>query len=666
MHDHDFLTRTQAPVPEHRHSPRHRRWRGFIVVILCLAILVVGGLLVVGAGRIAGGLATTKVAAADAENALRDGDFIEADAALTEAEEGIAKARSGVAMVVFLRPVPWVGTQLKGLAYTLEAGAETITALHEAVGIVADISEITAEAQELVGITEGQHVPYGELATSARVALLDALHDAHPRFLTMQLKLSLAQDDLARLETLEVTPALKAAVEPFAEVLDPLADAVDLLVPFSAAVPELAGLGEDRQFLLLFANDTELRPGGGFLGVFALAITRDGEIVNLAAEDTYTVDGLVADDSYQAVPPAPIARYLGAPKWYFRDSNWSPDFPTSAKTSIQLLRQQISHAGQPVPEVHGALMFTPTLVGRLLDMIGPVTVDGQTFTSQSIADKLEYQVEIGYAEQGLPPHQRKEVVARLTDTVIDRVLELPASRWPELFTILADGFSQKEMALWSADDDTQVVYDDAGWSGEVLQEADDVLMVVDANLGALKTDPDVDRRVGYRIEPAGDGYRATVEIEYTNNASFTWKTTRYRTYTRVYAPLGSTLVSSSGSLDNDKILNPSGAEGMVDVVDDLGMTSFGAFTSIEPGETRVLSFTYALPSSVVEAIGGGVYELAVIKQLGAADHDLLLNLNFGSNVTYASPGEEQDNWGDDAYQYETVLDTDKAFTLRVQ
>ncbi len=654
-----------------RHPPRKRRRGVMIVACVVLAgVVVLGALLVVGAGRIAGGLATTKAAAADAEDALRAGDFLTADTALTDAEAGVSRAQSGVRLVVFLRPVPWVGTQLKGLALTLDAAAETLAALHEAVRIVADISTVTKEAQALVDITERESVPYADLATSARVALLESLHDAYPDLLTMQLKLSLAKDDLARLAALDVSPMLTDAVAPFAELIDPLADAVNLLTPFAAAVPELAGLGEDRQFLLLFANDTELRPGGGFLGVFALAITRDGEIVNLAAEDVYRLDQLVADDGYQVTPPTPLARYLGVPKWYFRDSNWSPDFPASAKDSVQLLRQEVAYAGQPVPEVHGALMFTPTFIARLLAMTGPVTVDDQTFTSDNIADKLEYQVEIGYAEQGLPPHQRKEVVARMTDIVVDRLLALPASEWPELFGILTEGFSEKELALWSADEETQAIYHDAGWSGEVAAGgSDDVLMVVDANLGALKTDPEVDREIAYTVTPSGEGYEATVAITYTNNASFTWKTTRYRTYTRVYAPLGSELVSSSGTLDNDTLLNPSGKEGEVTTVDELGMTSFGAFTSIEPGETRTLSVTYRLPQQVEDAIDAGVYELNILKQLGAADHDLVLNLTFGdmtNEVTYAVPGEDESDWGDNSYHYETVLDTDKSVMLRVK
>ena len=68
-------------------------------------------------------------------------------------------------------------------------------------------------------------------------------------------------------------------------------------------------------------------------------------------------------------------------------------------------------------------------------------------------------------------------------------------------------------------------------------------------------------------------------------------------------------------------------------VDDLGMTSFGTYLTIAPGETRTFTLTYALPQSVTDAIDGGSYELRVLKQLGASDNGLTLHLEFPSKST---------------------------------
>jgi len=655
---------------DNQDSRRKRNYRRLIFFFIGVIILALVTLSALAAYRIVPALKNIKTASADAQNALEAGDFYVANQSLALAAHDVAQAQSGTRLLFWLRPLPWFCTQLSGLTLTLDAAAQTISVLQEASQIALGIANITTEASQLVGFTSSTtgSTPYSDLPSSVKVAMLTTLHNAYPELLTMQLKLRIAQDDLSRLADLHVASIMTDAVKPFTDALTPLQQAVDLLTPFAAAVPELAGLGADKQFLLLFTNDTELRPGGGFTGVFGLAITRDGAIANLTAADSYSVDNLVAGTTYHVNPPEAMTKYLGLTNWYFRDANWSPDFPKSAQDSIALLRQEVSFAGLPVPEIHGSMMFTPTFISRLLNLIGPVTVDGETFTPDNIADKIEYQVEKGYVDLGLPPAQRKEIVSQLMNVVVDRLLHLPTSQWPALLAVLDQGFSEKELALWSPEADVQAVYHDAGWSGEVAAKStNDTLMVVDANLGAMKSDPVVERQISYSITPSTSalgGYDATTSIQYTNHGTYTWKTTRYRTYTRVYAPLGSTLLSASGNVMNDRSSTP-GQPGDVVVADELGLTSFGAFITINPGDTQTLSFTYHLPTAITSAITSGVYQLDVIKQLGALDHALSLNLNFGHNISYAVPTEASANFGDQAYSVDTTLDTNKTFTVRL-
>jgi hypothetical protein len=193
--------------------------------------------------------------------------------------------------------------------------------------------------------------------------------------------------------------------------------------------------------------------------------------------------------------------------------------------------------------------------------------------------------------------------------------------------------------------------------------ADDVLMVVDANMASLKSDPVVERSIAYSIAPSGSGYRATAAITYKHTGSFDWKTSRYRTYTRLYVPAGTQLISVDGSLANDAIRNPSGAAGEVTTASELGLTSFGTFTSIEPGQSRTLTFVYTLPQSVADAINSGAYTLEILKQIGADPRDVTLNLDFNKNLSDASPAENSSQWGDDVYHLETALDQDVSFRV---
>ena len=193
--------------------------------------------------------------------------------------------------------------------------------------------------------------------------------------------------------------------------------------------------------------------------------------------------------------------------------------------------------------------------------------------------------------------------------------------------------------------------------------AADSLMVVDANLASLKTDIVVDRSIVYTLSPASDGYVAKVTIKYKNRGGFSWKTTRYRNYVRVFVPAGSELVASSGAMLNDKILDPQRLPSQIDVIDELGRRSFGAFVSVEPGETRQLEISYRLPALVATRIKLGSYSLYVQKQPGLVAVPLTIDLDFGKKVTVASPPELPARFGDNKYSFSTDLRLDRQFEV---
>ena len=128
----------------------------------------------------------------------------------------------------------------------------------------------------------------------------------------------------------------------------------------------------------------------------------------------------------------------------------------------------------------------------------------------------------------------------------------------------------------------------------------DFLMVVDSNMAAFKTNQYINRSVDYFIQeisnPVGDNYNiATVKINYNHTGDFSWDTTRYRTYTRIYVPIGSVLINWSGAMENDRSSEP----GAIDVYMEKDKTVFGAFIAVEPGDSGELILQYRLPDYVM-------------------------------------------------------------------
>lgn len=658
-----------APPPPYKR--RRRIPRVSIIVIVAGILVFLGGCVYAGiaATRVINGSIATRDGLLAAKADISSTDFAAAGIQLTKALGGITEAEAGAGMVGWVSYLPWAGSRYDAAIAVLDATKNTVDVLVEAVGIADDVYGVVSEARETLTWTDPSvaDAAVHDLPTSVKRALFTRLANAYPNLQTMQVKLDLASDDIARFHSLPGTESFADILTPFEAVLADLKNSVDFLVPFSGISREFAGLNGDRQFLLMFMNNMELRPTGGFLGSYGLLVIRDGDMKSLTTDDTYAVDALVASNpDYVSYSPAAIAKYLEQPIWYFRDGTWSPDFAQGAKDTVALFRQEIASAGRPVPQVDGVIGITTTFMEHLLNFVGPVSVDGITYTAQNAADILEFQVEIAFEQQGIAREDRKDVVGKLTNAVLDKLLEVSPSQFPEVFKLLVDSFAQKELAAYSSESKTQSVLDDAGWSGQISQgSADDVLMVVDANMASLKSDPVVKRSIVYSITPSGSGYQATAAISYNHTGSFDWKTSRYRTYTRLYAPAGSQLVSVDGSLANDAIRNPSGAVGEVTTASELGLTSFGTFTSIEPGQSRTLTFVYTLPQSVTDAIKSGGYTLETFKQIGADAHDLTLNLDFNQNLSNAYPAEDQSQWGDDTYHFETTLDQDTEFRVEL-
>jgi len=580
--------------------------------------------------------------------------FQQAQQQVDQAVQEAMDARFGLQFIGWTRALPWVGDHVEAVALLLDASIAGGEAFSEALSIAMAVEEVFLQSQDLLAESQvDQAYTFDTLPEGFKIALLQALSQRSDAFYQAAVKLDFASKELEGLDALHLSAGFEAAIAPLRDIVPALADTFDILAPVSQSLNAFAGLEEDKQWLLLFLNDTELRPGGGFMGVYGLMQISEGSIERMYVDDTYAIDQLVENADYHVVPPEPLQEYVGADKWYFRDANWSPDFAQSSADAITLLRQEFGVIGQPVPQIDGVLGVTPTLVSRLLEVIGPVTVDGIVFEPETFTETLEYEVEVNFANRGIAFENRKQIVSDLMNVLLEEFYDMPLERWPELFGVVHDGFVNKRIALYSTDEEAQRVFKEAGWSGVVdIGRAEDVLLVVDANMGALKSDYAIERDLTYAIEPDEDGYIATVSINYRHNGTFDYRTTRYRTYTRIYAPLGSTFLSVEGALSD------------VDVLEDLALVSFGAFTSIEPGESGTLTFRYRLPETIAHAVDEGVYQLALIKQMGAADHALTLELDFGKTVKSATPPESEEQFGDSAYRVNTIIDQDSVVTVQ--
>ncbi len=425
------------------------------------------------------------------------------------------------------------------------------------------------------------------------------------------------------------------------------------------ALPVFLGYSRPYTYLLLFQNNTELRPGGGFIGSYAVLRADQGHLDVLVVEGTETLDAQ-APDSWQVEPPEPIKEHLGLSTWYFRDSNWSPDFLANAQRALRFYQGE---GGESAGEIDAVVAITPTVLEKMLALTGPVTIQGIEFTADNVVEVLEYEVEYGYYDKDINFSERKQIMEPLTLALLDKLKANIFTEWQkyiQVFKVLAD---EKHILVYSTDDNIEKIINKNEWSGDVKQVEDDFLMWVDANLAALKTDHAMKRELSYSIKPHESGrYLATASMRYIHQGEFDWRTTRYRTYARIYVPQGSELVWVEVSIKEDRSDEPD----EVDSGAELDKSWFGTFISIEPGQQNSLTFRYLLPERLSQKIAEGQYSLYLQKQSGTIAHGLSVDLGFANNILKADPEENRGGVNNAIYSLDWDLSRDRQIFIELE
>lgn len=421
-------------------------------------------------------------------------------------------------------------------------------------------------------------------------------------------------------------------------------------------LPAILGFSEPQNYLFLLQNNTEMRPGGGFIGTYAVLRADRGKFSLIAFDGTENLDRAAPKD-WIVKPPTPISEHLGVDRWYFRDSNWSPDFPENAKKAMEFYQAEGGVDGE---NINSVIAITPTALEEILRLTGPIKVNGITFSSEDVTKELEYEVEYGYWEKGISFVERKKIIKNFFFALFGKVERDVFTRSEEYFNSIKKLADERHLMFFSKSEAFKNLYESKGWGGELLSNDGDFLLWADANLAALKTDASIKRNLKYEIFKRDGKYAARATMAYVHQGVFDWRTSRYRTYARIFVPLGSKLIATKGSMKWDR----STEEGKIDSGIELEKTWFGAFISIEPGKTKSLSFEYFLPTELDKKIKAGEYNLLWQKQSGLPEIGLTLNLDFDKSIVFASPAEEKKNWGDDVYDISLIRRADSRFTIR--
>lgn len=379
----------------------------------------------------------------------------------------------------------------------------------------------------------------------------------------------------------------------------------------SLFLPDLVGLYGRRTYLILFQNNMELRPTGGFIGSFALTTFENGRLIDFQVSDVYSVDGQLKG---HVEPPEAIRRYLGEAGWYLRDSNFSPDFPTSAARAAWFLDKGIGR------KVDGILAIDLYLAQRILKALGPIKlIDYQEeINADNLFERAEYYAEVNFFPGST---QKKDFLGSLANALFEETKGAEEKKWLGLGRAIYQSLKSKDLLIYLNNQEVAKILTDLGWDGGVRNVKCavvekcliDYLMVVESNLGVNKANYFVKRNLTHQVSFEPDGkVKENLRIEYHNQSqSEIFPAGRYKNYLRILVPEGTTLqkVTVDGKeIDEDKI----------DEEEINGKIAFGFLVEVPIESKKVVEINYQLANRL-SLEEGSHYLLYLQKQPGIED-----------------------------------------------
>lgn len=421
-------------------------------------------------------------------------------------------------------------------------------------------------------------------------------------------------------------------------------------------LPALFGDSEVRTYLLLVQNEDELRPTGGFLTGVARIAVREGRIEQMIFENSSEVTDFKRP---YPDPPTPLETIMGIDLWVFHDSNWSPDFPTSAQKALEFYQQRYS-----LP-VDGILAADQEAFRRIVQVLQPLDVPSypEPITESNILAALRQSRDMPLEDDPRAAWERrhKAFLEDLLTAVIDKVQHRPETvNFIRLGMAVMTAFEERHLFAYALlDADLEILLRASRWDGALYAGEGDFLMVVDANLGYSKVNPYITGSIGYAVDlrdPQQPQANLTLSYQhdgprtnepcyhYEKPPMFTYEQLMqqcYWDYVRVYVPEGTRpLRATPNPIPGELLTTGIGRSGEAEILaPEAGKSVLATFFVLPPGQRAETRLLYQLPPDVVEQMEGSLlYRLYIQKQGGKLSVPVQLSLYLppGSTVIRSS------------------------------
>ncbi len=352
---------------------------------------------------------------------------------------------------------------------------------------------------------------------------------------------------------------IKANILKLKESLNQGQETIQKLEPIIEKIPWLLGKDSSRSYLMIFQNDGELRPSGGFWTAYSTLSVKDGKVTPGTASNIYDLDDKIAS---RIPAPRLIKNYhIGVPYLNLRDSNLSPDFPTDA----QIFLDQYTKATGKKDKFDAIIAIDTKILVDMVEILGKLDTRVGTFTANpdkrcwgcpSIIYDMSW---ISGRPRNYIEKNRKDFMNPLMSALLANIMGSEKTKMAPIIEAFFKNVNEKHLLVYFPNEEMQKIGDIANITGKIVdvEKNIDYFHLNDTNFASAKSNFFITQKIKHEINIKNNIAEHKISVTYTNpnpasncnleKGDLCLNAARYRDLFRFYVPIGSNLTKMTGS-----------------------------------------------------------------------------------------------------------------------
>lgn len=463
--EYEPVTHHKSSGTRHSHTDTHRKKqrkkrmprRKKILIICCvlLAVVLLGGISAISVKKeittVKQQATTLKTDLKDILSCLKSKDTNGAETAVAKLDNSVADLKKTLSRPLWKMAshMPVANKYMKSvnkLIATVDDASDNI--IKPAIEVMKDYPLTELKAGDGFNIT----------IINAYLSLLD---DIEPKIDEM----------LATMETIDLPMGMNSMISEYSEKIAGMTGSYSELKEYLPLFKAFIGSGEDKTYLLVAQNSSEIRAAGGFPGSIGTIKIRDGI---LSIGDFMPVNDVLPETASSRANITSLEESIFC-DWITasRDASFIPAFDRVGLIWASSYEEKTHEA------IDGVVSLTPSIIQSVLSYSDGVTLsDGTELNGDNATKILQYDLYYKYLSNNQTIREGNNITDALFAetakvTMANLVANFDVNKVIEYFSIFANGAKDRTIMMWMADEGNEELVKNAGCSGMLNYDANE-------------------------------------------------------------------------------------------------------------------------------------------------------------------------------------------------